>query len=73
MTDEGGRHCVCLCIASPSGEKIREFGRHGSGHGEFRSPHGVAVDGEGNVLVVDQEYRSLQQKAIFLEQWILKV
>ena len=43
----------CVSVFSPSGKKIRSFGMPGSGKGQFRHPRGVAVDGEGNVLVVD--------------------
>ena len=45
----GGR----VSVFSPSGEKLRSFGKYGSGRREFRSPHGVAMDGEGNIVVAD--------------------
>ena len=48
---EGGGHCVT--VLSPSGEKIRSFGMHGSYQGRFNHPCGVAVDGDGNLLVAD--------------------
>ena len=35
------------------GERLQSFGTHGSGEGQFQSPGGVAVDGEGNLVVVD--------------------
>ena len=37
----------CVSVISPSGEKLLTFGTRGSGQGE------VAVDGGGNILVVD--------------------
>ena len=43
---------VSLCLV-PCGEKLLSFGKHGSGQGEFNCPRGVAVDGEGNILVSD--------------------
>ena len=43
----------CISIFSPSGEKIRTFGSKGSAQGQFKWPRGVAVDGDGNILVVD--------------------
>ena len=43
----------CVSVFSPSGVKLRSFGTYGSGHGQFEKPHGVAVDGEGNILVAD--------------------
>ena len=38
---------------SPSGERLRSFGIQGSDQGQFQFPDGVAVDGEGNILVAD--------------------
>ena len=48
---EYGRHCVS--IFSPSGENIRTFGSKGSAQGQFDGPHGVDVDVDGNILVID--------------------
>ena len=48
---EVGVHCVS--VFSPSGEKLQSFGTHGSCQGQFDGPYGVAVDGEGNILVAD--------------------
>ena len=45
---EGRGHRIS--VFSPSGKKLRSFGKHGSGQGEFDDPCGLAVDGEGNVL-----------------------
>ena len=49
-TDRKGRY---IHVFSPSGEKIRSFGTHGSGKGQFEYPRGIGVDGEGNILVSD--------------------
>ena len=54
-----GEHYVT--IFSPTGEKLRSFGSKGSGHGQFNGPRGVAVDDNGNILVVDL-YNSCIQK-----------
>ena len=43
----------CVSVFSPNGVKLRSFGTQGSGHGQFDSPSGVTVDGEGNILVAD--------------------
>ena len=51
VVTEWNGHCVS--VFSPSGEKLRSFGTRGSCQGQFYSPAGVAVDGEGNILVVD--------------------
>ena len=47
------RDANCVSVFSPNGEKLRSFGTEGSGHGEFNSPRGVAVDSKGNILVAD--------------------
>ena len=36
---------------SPSGDKLQSFGTEGASQGQFMNPRGVAVDGEGNILV----------------------
>ena len=38
----------CVSVFSVPVEKLRSFGTHGSGEGQFHSPRGVAVDGDGN-------------------------
>ncbi len=50
MVTECGAHDIS--VFSPCGEKLRSFGTLGS-EGLFQSPSGVAVDGEGNLLVAD--------------------
>ena len=51
VVTECGVHCVS--VFSPSGEKLRSFGTHGSGQRQFKHPCGVAVDCEVNILVAD--------------------
>ena len=51
----------CVSVFSPSGEKLRSFGTHGSGQGQFDSPLGVAVDSEGNILVADYHNHRIQK------------
>ena len=51
----------CVSVFSPSGEKLRSFGKHGSGQGEFNNPCGVAMDGEGNILVEDRKNHRIQK------------
>lgn len=43
----------CISIFTPSGERLRSFGTRGCGEGLFKSPRGVAVDSEDNILVAD--------------------
>ena len=56
---ELGGHCIS--IFSPSGEKIRTFGREGSAQGQFNGPCGVTVEGDGNILVVDRNNNRIQK------------
>ncbi len=71
------RNGDCVSIFSSSGEKLRSFGTLGSGQGKFNEPCGVAVDGEGNILVADRNnytaFRNSQQKASSSHQLVLKV
>ena len=39
---------------------VRTFGSQGSGNGQFSSPTGIAVDGEGNVAVFDGSNNRVQ-------------
>ncbi|HEX6781626.1 MAG TPA: hypothetical protein VF125_06295, partial [Solirubrobacterales bacterium] len=36
-----------------SGTYQSQFGKEGTGNGEFKSPEGIAIDSEGNILVAD--------------------
>jgi DNA-binding beta-propeller fold protein YncE len=45
---------------SASGAFERDWGTHGSGDGELRTPHGVCVDREGRVYVADRENARVQ-------------
>ena len=51
----------CITVFSPSGDKLRSFGTEGSGQGQFMDPRGVAVDGEGNILVTDTDNQRIQK------------
>jgi DNA-binding beta-propeller fold protein YncE len=58
---------------SPTGELLLSWGAPGSGPGEFHVPHGIAVDGDGNVVVADRENDRLQifsPQGEFLSAWI---
>ena len=56
VTEAGGD---CVSVFSP--EELRSFGTHGSGQGQFYEPSGVAVDGEGNILVADKYNHRIQK------------
>ena len=44
-----------------AGERLREWGSAGSGPGQFRQPHGIAVDDGGIVYVADRQNGRLQR------------
>ena len=60
MVAESGGHCVSV-FTLHNGRKLRSFGIRGSVHGQFEHPHGVTVDGEENVLVVDCSNHRIQK------------
>ena len=50
-----------LVFSKSNGEKLRQFGSRGSGEGQLYDPRGVAVDRDGNILVMDSENNRLQK------------
>ena len=58
VTEAGGD---CVSLFSSNGEKLRSFGTHGSGQGQFKYPYGVAVDHEGNIQVADGHNHHIQK------------
>ncbi|MBI1872945.1 MAG: hypothetical protein HYS05_03530 [Acidobacteria bacterium] len=54
------------------GKYIKEWGKLGSGPGEFRTPHSLAFDSKGRLFVADRGNLRLQifdQEGTFLEEW----
>ena len=51
----------CVSIFSPTGEKLKSFGIQGSEAGQFNTPHAVAIDGNENMLVVDEGNSCIQK------------
>ncbi len=57
---------------SPEGRLLRSWGEPGARPGQFRVPHGIAVAGDGTVLVADRENSRIQffsPDGEYLSEW----
>lgn len=57
---------------SADGKRIRQWGSAGSGPGQFRQPHGIAIDDHGIIYVADRQNGRLQRfdrSGRYLGQW----
>jgi len=57
---------------SPTGRFLAEWGRFGSGPGEFNVPHAIAMDSRGRIFVADRDNNRIQifdQDGRFLDEW----
>jgi DNA-binding beta-propeller fold protein YncE len=50
-----------VAVYDPAGKVVREFGRHGTGPGEFDQPGGLAFGPDGSLYVADQVNRRVQR------------
>ncbi len=57
---------------SKEGKFIKEWGKHGSGPGQFQVPHALTMDSRGRLFVGDRANNRIQifdQEGRFLEEW----
>jgi len=68
----GGNSNARIVKFSKDGKFIKEWGRRGSGPGEFDTPHAIAMDSRGRLFVGDRannRIQSFDQDGKFLEEW----
>jgi streptogramin lyase len=46
---------------TPDGKRVREWGTHGTGPGEFHLPHAIQIDKDGTIYVADRENGRIQK------------
>ena len=54
------------------GERVRQWGSHGPGPGQFNQPHGIAIDDRGVIYVADRNNARLQRFDLdgkYLGEW----
>ena len=68
----GGNTNARIVKFSKDGKFIRQWGRKGSGPGEFDTPHSLAMDSAGRLFVADRGNSRIQifdQDGTFLAEW----
>jgi streptogramin lyase len=75
----GGEIAVCdgygnarIHIFSPQGKLLHSWGEPGDGPGQFRIPHGIAIDDRDIVWVADRENSRIQRFTLrgeFIDEW----
>lgn len=61
-----------VVVFSKDGTYLREWGKKGTGPGEIREPHSIALDSRGRVFVADRVNNRIQifdQSGTYLAQW----
>ena len=57
---------------SREGKFVKAWGSNGSGPGQFKIPHAIAIDSQGRLFVADRDNSRIaifDQQGTFLEQW----
>jgi len=68
----GGNSNARIVKFDKTGKYLTEWGRKGAGPGEFDTPHGLALDAAGRLLVADRGNSRIQmfdQNGKFIRQW----
>jgi sugar lactone lactonase YvrE len=68
----GGKTNARIVKFTRDGRFIKSWGKHGSGPGEFDTPHAIATDSRGRLFVADRGNNRIQifdQEGTFLEEW----
>jgi len=61
-----------VAVFTYGGQFLREWGSHGTGPGQFRIPHSITIDSDGDVYVADRENSRVQvfdRLGKFKAQW----
>jgi streptogramin lyase len=72
--EQGSREATHARVAkfSKDGKFIKQWGKQGSGPGEFYVPHGISMDSQGRLFVADRGNNRVQifdQEGKFLAEW----
>ena len=71
-TNAGPATVARIVKFSKDGKFLKSFGKWGSGPGEFKTPHAIAMDSQGRLFVADRGNQRIQlfdQEGAFLEEW----
>ena len=73
QNDDAGPHSVArISRFTKDGKFIKSFGKWGAGPGEFKTPHDIAMDAQGRLLVADRGNMRIQifdQDGTFIAEW----
>lgn len=76
FVSDGHTGCNCpnarIVKFDKNGKFIKEFGKHGTGSGEFDGPHALAFDSKGRLFVGDRTNNRIQifdQNGNFIAEW----